>query len=114
MVRSVRSGDRESISVALRPFRGIWLAETVINDRRPARFVVDTGATLCVLSPALAEALGIEPEPDAPVIELQTVNGRASGRLVSIPSLRVGEAEARGVAAVMTAYWGTASSRALR
>lgn len=101
MVRSVRSGDRESISVALRPFRGIWLAETVINDRHSARFVVDTGATLCVLSPALAEALGIEPEPDAPVIELQTVNGRASGRLVSIPSLRVGEAEARGVAAVI-------------
>ena len=101
MVRSARSGDRESISVALRPFRGIWLAEAVINDQRPARFVVDTGATLCVLSPVLAEALGIEPEPDARVVELQTLNGRASGRLVSIPALRVGEAEAKGVAAVI-------------
>lgn len=95
------SGDRDTISVALRPFHGVWLAEAVINDRRPARFVVDTGATLCVLSPRLAEALGVEPEPGARVIELQTVNGRASGRLVSIDTVRVGEAEARGVAAVI-------------
>jgi aspartyl protease family protein len=101
MDRSARSGDGESVSVALWPFRGIWLAEAMINDQRSARFVVDTGATLCVLSPVLAESLGIEPEPDAPVVELQTLNGRASGRLVSIPALRVGEAEAKAVAAVI-------------
>ena len=98
---SSRSGDRESISVALRPFRGIWLVEAVVNGQRPARFVVDTGATLCVLSPALAEAVGIEAASDARVIELQTLNGRAAGHLVSIAALRVGDAEARGVAAVV-------------
>lgn len=103
MVQSARSGDRESVSVALRPFHGIWLAEAVINDQRSARFVVDTGATLCALSPGLAEALGIAPGPDAPVIELQTLNGRASGRTVSIPVLRVGGIEATGVAAVILA-----------
>jgi len=97
--RAPRATD--TVSVALRPFGGVWLAAVVVNDQRPARFVVDTGATLCVLSPALAEAVGVEPKPEAPVIQLQTVNGRASGRLVSIPSVRVGDAEARGVAAVI-------------
>jgi clan AA aspartic protease (TIGR02281 family) len=96
-----RPPSGEVVSVGLRPFRGVWLAEVVINDGRSAGFVVDTGATLCVLSPALAEAVGIRPERDARTIELQTLNRRASGRLVSIPALRVGAAEATGVLAVI-------------
>lgn len=96
-----RLGDREITSVALRSFRGIWLTDAVVNGQHAARFVVDTGATLCVLSPALAESVGIEAPRDARVIELQTVNGRASGRLVSIGALRVGEAEVKAVAAVI-------------
>jgi clan AA aspartic protease (TIGR02281 family) len=100
-VRSAHAAERDIISVALRPFRGVWLTEAVINGQRRARLVVDTGATLCVLSPALAQSVGIEASPDARVIELQTVNGRVSGRLVSIAAVTVGEAEATEVAAVI-------------
>jgi predicted aspartyl protease len=31
----------------------------VVNDGRPARFLVDTGAFACMISPRLAEALGM-------------------------------------------------------
>jgi clan AA aspartic protease (TIGR02281 family) len=99
--RPTQSGAGDSISVALRAFRGIWLTEAVVNGQRSARVVVDTGATLCVLSPKFAATMGIEPAPDARVIELQTLNGRASGRLVSIGVLQVGEARAKDVAAVI-------------
>jgi clan AA aspartic protease (TIGR02281 family) len=101
LVTSTRASRDGSAAVPLQASRGVWLAEVAINDARTVRFVVDTGATFCVISPALAEALGIQPAAGAPTVELQTLNGRTSGRLVSIPALRVGDAEANSVAAVI-------------
>src|SRR5262249_44466360 len=80
---------------------GVWFTDVMINGARPARFMIDTGASLCAISPELAESLSIRPEPDAPVIQLQTANGRTSGRLVRIASIRVGDAEAINVPGVM-------------
>ena len=65
--------------------------------------MIDTGASLCVISPELAESLGIRPDPDARVVELQTANGRTSGHLVRVASIRVGEAEATNVPSVIVA-----------
>ncbi len=77
------------------------MADVVLNDRERARFLVDTGASICVISPQLAAALRIRPATgDAPV-HLQTLGGRVTGDLVTIPSLRVGEVEALDVPAVV-------------
>jgi clan AA aspartic protease (TIGR02281 family) len=96
-----RAAPPETVSVPLERRGGVWFADVTINEARTARFMVDTGASLCAISPELADSLGIRPEPDAPVIELQTANGRTSGRLVRIASIRVGEAEVINVPGVM-------------
>lgn len=98
-----RPAATPEVSVPLERRGGVWFTDVTINDTRTARFMIDTGASLCAISPELAESLGIRPEPDAPVIELQTANGRTSGRLVRIASIRVGEAEAINVPSVMVA-----------
>ena len=91
----------EGIAVPLVSVGGVWLTEVVLNDARRAHFLVDTGATLCVLSPGLAEAVGVRPSPDARIIRILTGNGPVSGPLVSIPLIRVGDVEATDVPAVI-------------
>jgi clan AA aspartic protease (TIGR02281 family) len=103
ILRTRRAAPPEAVSVPLERRGGVWFTDATINETRTARFMIDTGAALCVISPELAESLGIRPEPDARVIELQTANGRTSGRLVRIASIRVGEAEAINVPGVLVA-----------
>src|SRR5207247_1772638 len=71
---------------------------------RRARFIVDTGATACTISPALAEELGITIPDDAPVIQVTTMNGKTECRLVSIDSVRLGEVEATDVPTIVQAF----------
>ena len=95
--------EEDVISVPLKRSGGVWFAEVTLNDSRSAWFMVDTGATLCVLSPELADSLGIRAASDARVVNLKTANGWTSGPLVWISSIRLGDAEAENVAAVILA-----------
>jgi aspartyl protease family protein len=94
----------EGITVPLENAHGVWFAEVMLNGTRRARFVVDTGATSCAISPDLAQELGIELAEDAPVVEIMTANGKTTGRPVSLDSIGVGEAEATHVATVVHTF----------
>jgi clan AA aspartic protease (TIGR02281 family) len=96
-----RSAGPDAAAVSLRRVGGNWFAQVRLNDSRTARFLVDTGASTCVISPDLATALGIEPDREAKLVLLQTMSGLTSGLVVKIPSLRVGEAEVENVIAVV-------------
>jgi clan AA aspartic protease (TIGR02281 family) len=80
---------------------GWWTIEVVVNDTRTARFLVDTGASVCLISPELARALGVRPGPDTPWVELRGLTGRSQGPMIRIASLRVGDVEAENVRAVI-------------
>lgn len=95
--------QREQTAVALRRARGNWLAEVRLNDTRTAHFVVDTGASLCVISPEVAADLGVRPGPRAETVPMQVVGGVTAGPRVSLASVRTGGAEAEDVAAVIHA-----------
>lgn len=96
------SARAEETLVALRRLSdGNWTAQVRLNDLRTARFLVDTGASTCVISPALASELRIRPDPDAAPVEMLTLSGRTSGSIVRIASVQVGEAEAEDVVAVI-------------
>jgi clan AA aspartic protease (TIGR02281 family) len=95
------SVDRDVSTIRLDRSRGGWIADVVLNDSRRARFLVDTGASVTVLSPDLADALGIAPSTRGRVMRLQTIAGETEAPIVMIPSLRVGELEARDVIAVI-------------
>ena len=96
--RSVRG---EETLVPLRHTRGNWFAEVRLNDTRTVRFVVDTGASLCVVSPEVAADLGVRPGPRAEMVPMQVVGGVTAGARVTLASMQVGDAEVENVAAVI-------------
>jgi len=96
-----RSARGEETVVTLNRARGNWIAEVRLNDSRTARFVVDTGASACVVSPELATALRIHPGPRAETVPMQVVGSLTAGLRVTIASVRVGDAEVENVAAVI-------------
>ena len=98
---AARSATPDETAVTLHRAGGNWFAQVRLNDSRTARFLVDTGASTCVISPGLASALDIQPARGAEPVPLQTISGLTSGHVVKIPSLRVGDVEARDVVAVI-------------
>jgi clan AA aspartic protease (TIGR02281 family) len=91
----------DETTVRLQRLGGNWVAQVRVNGTHVARFLVDTGASTCVISPGLAAALNIRPDRQAPPVPLQTISGLTRGQLVSIASLQVGDVETENVMAVV-------------
>ena len=87
--------------IALTRVRGGWLTEVVINGTWTGPLLLDTGASVTLISPAVARAAGVTVGPDTPVGEVQGIAGRTRGHIVTLSSIQVGEIEARGVRAVV-------------
>ena len=96
-----RTAKSEEIVVPLRRAGGNWIAEVRLNDSRTARFVLDTGAGACVVSPELARDLRIHPGSQAQTVPMQVVGGITAGTRITIASVRVGDAEVENVDAVI-------------
>lgn len=88
-------------SVRLRRAWGNWFVDVVINDMQQATFLVDTGATACAITPALAEAVGLAPDADRAPVLVRGVAGSTYGHVVTIPTVRVGDVEAENVRAII-------------
>jgi clan AA aspartic protease (TIGR02281 family) len=97
----VKPHTDDDVSIPLRRVGGGWMASVRLNDLHTVEFLVDTGASSCVISPEVATALGIEPGPRAESVTIQVVGGRTTGPIVKLTSVRVGDAEAEDVAAVI-------------
>lgn len=91
----------DEASIPLRRVGGGWMASVRLNDSRTVEFLVDTGASSCVISPQVANALGIELGPRAESVTMQVVGGRTTGPIIKLASVRVGNAEAEDVIAVV-------------
>lgn len=87
--------------IALKRTAGGWLAEVVINGAWTGPLLVDTGASVTLISPEVARAAGVPIGPDTPMGEVQGIAGRTRGPIVTLASVQVGEIEARGVRAVV-------------
>ena len=77
-----------------------WLTEVVINGAWTGPLLLDTGASVTLISPAVARAAGVTVGPDTPVGGAG-IAGRTRGPIVTLASIQVGEIEARGVRAVV-------------
>lgn len=76
-----------------------WLRASVNGVKR--RFLVDTGATVTAISPDLARAAALEPQPTRGSVILRTANGSTRAELTSIDELRFGNVVARDLDAVV-------------
>src|SRR5207247_329019 len=68
-----RGGDADETTIRLERSRGGWISEVLLNDVRKGRFLVDTGASLTVLTPEMADDLGIKPPRRGRIARLQTL-----------------------------------------
>src|SRR5712691_313044 len=98
---AVRTTRGDEVSIPLRRVGGGWMTSVRLNDSRTVEFLVDTGASSCVISPHVANALGIELGPRAESVTMQVVGGRTTGPIIKLASVRVGDAEAADVIAVV-------------
>ena len=96
------SGDS---AVSLETSRGVWVVPVVVNGRHRGRFLVDTGSSVVVLSPAFAKAVGARPR-ERDTLELETLGGRTRGSWAAVSSLRVGGAEVRNADVIVHAPGG--------
>jgi aspartyl protease family protein len=92
------TSDRQSVTLAA-DSRGHFFADASVNDV-PMRFVVDTGASVVVLSAADASRLGVDWRR-APRRMIQTANGATAGYLVKLDKVRVGGIELTNVESVV-------------
>jgi aspartyl protease family protein len=67
----------------------------------PARFLVDTGATITAVSTETAQRAGLEARTGGIAVRMQTANGPVAASLTTIDELRFGNVAARGLDAVI-------------
>lgn len=101
IARLARSSGAGETTVSLEPLLGVWVVRVVLNGTHAARFLVDTGSGVTVVSPVLARQIRIAQGAGGPPVELQTLGGRTAGPSAIVGSLRVGNVEVRGAPVVV-------------
>lgn len=91
--------------VTLESARGVWVVPVLVNGQHRGRFLLDTGASVVVFSPAFAAAVGAKPR-EKDTLELDTLGGRTRGAWATVPSLKVGAAEVRNAEVIVHAPGG--------
>jgi len=76
-----------------------WFVRATLNGNVTGTFLVDTGATLCVVGPTTARKLGITPTGEQ--IELRTANGVVRAPVIRLRTVDLGGNRARDVSAVV-------------
>ena len=89
--RAMTAGSDDS-TIQLERFGGVWVANVKLNDLHQAKLIVDTGASLTLISEDLAFDAGIKPELNGPKVRMQGVSGKAEAQMGIVPRIEVGEA----------------------
>jgi aspartyl protease family protein len=85
--------------VPLSPDGHYWV-RAAINGKK-ANFLIDTGATLSAVSPATAEAAGLQPRRGGIPVQINTANGTVTAKISSADTIRFGNIEASGIDVVI-------------
>lgn len=76
------------------------LVQGRVNEQMDTLFLVDTGATFCVLTRATADRLGLT-ERSGSMVAVHTAAGPIEAPLIHLDLIQVGDAEARNVEAII-------------
>ena len=83
-----------------------YIVEVLLNDSIKANLIVDTGATMVVLSERIGRKLGIHRNSDLPTIGMSTAGGKVEAPLFILDSLKLGSAEVLNVETTTNPYMG--------
>jgi clan AA aspartic protease (TIGR02281 family) len=99
--RPATSARARETDVSVEPSRGVWVAMATINGTHEGRFLIDTGSSVTIVSPAAATLLGLSLTPIADSVELQTLAGKTAGQRSVLRSLAIGAVELTDVPVVV-------------
>jgi clan AA aspartic protease (TIGR02281 family) len=93
--------EPEGITIDLVRKHELLLTEVILDGRIRHYFIVDTGASFTLINRATAKELGITEDENTPYIRVASVSSVFSVPLVTLGSVRVGDAEVENVEAVI-------------
>jgi len=93
----LKSSEPEGITVDLFRKHELLLAEVILNGRLKQYFIVDTGASFTLINRPTARELGITIDENTPFFPVFTASSLIITPLVTLQSIRVGEAEVENV-----------------
>jgi clan AA aspartic protease (TIGR02281 family) len=79
----------------------VVVIQATLNNKRSARFVVDTGSSYTLISNALARELSINVGENAKTMPFQTANGLINAPVTQLDSIAVGGMEVRDLPAAV-------------
>jgi aspartyl protease family protein len=96
--------DGEAIRVPVGPDGHYWVEGTI--NGTPARFLIDSGATVTALSDTTARASGLNYDVGEPAVVLTTANGKVEARRSNIASLVIGPVRLNDLPIVVSPAFG--------
>ncbi len=97
----VISSESKGFEINLFRRHEVWLAEVVLNERVKRHLVVDSGSSFMLISQQTAKELGVTVDESTPFIPGNTVSGVILTPLVTLKSVRVGNATVDNVETVV-------------
>ncbi|MDT3779788.1 retropepsin-like aspartic protease [Nitrospira sp. MA-1] len=91
----------EDITIPLTKSGGSFIVPVVLNQERSAQLIVDTGASMTVLSNQVAIDLGILGTTDNELLTVNTAGGSVQVNMNYLSSISVGTAQATNVAVAL-------------
>ena len=85
--------------IPLAPDGHYWVRASI--NGTPANFLIDTGATISAVSPAIAEKAGLEPRRGGIPVQINTANGSVTAKIASADRIAFGNVEAEGIDVVI-------------
>jgi aspartyl protease family protein len=102
--KPVQRAEGQALHVAPGPDGHYWVDGTI--NGTPARFLIDSGATITALSEQTARAAGLNIDPGGMPVVMQTANGAVDARRSSIGTLAVGPVRVSDLPVVVSPAFG--------
>lgn len=99
--RYTQKSPQQKATVNYRKQKSSIIIEATINKKLTEAFLIDTGATYTIISPDVAKALNLEPNPKVPPITLQAASGMIEAPLINLDVVTVGELEVPNIEAAI-------------
>jgi clan AA aspartic protease (TIGR02281 family) len=97
----IKAPPPKKASIPLEKHGQVAIIQATLNNKRSAKFVVDTGASYTLISSAFARELSIDVGQNPKTLPFQTANGLIQAPVTNLESIMVGGLEIRNLPAAV-------------